>query len=133
MFVFCYLKFAVLIYKTEIDILATKLDSFYDESFVFDHSNGLAVAAAFTGWNNKNEYELDKSIGEFIFINYQWGYDEDGTFFLKRDRIPSHVEPDSAARSHHGTHTRRAKRSQRRHALVILRMAGGVWKLFWTK
>ena len=91
MILYIMLKLNVLIYKTEIDILATKLDYYYDESFVFDHSNGLAVAVAFTGWNNNREYELDKSIGEFIFINYEWGYDEDGTFFLKRDRIPSHV------------------------------------------
>ena len=91
MILYIILKFNVLVNKTEIDILATKLDYYYDENFVFDHSNGLAVAAAFTGWNNISEYELDKSIGEIIFINYEWGYDEDGNFFLNRDRIPSHV------------------------------------------
>ena len=78
-------------YKTEIDILATKLDYFYDESFVFDHSNGLAIAVAFSGWNNKREYEIDKSIGEVVFKAYEWGNDNDGNFFVTQKIIPSHV------------------------------------------
>ena len=91
MVVYTLLKINVLIYKTEIDILATKLDYYYDDSFVFDQSMGLYVAVAFSGYNNKREYELDKSIGEIVYISYEWGYDEDGNTFLKRERIPSHV------------------------------------------
>ena len=91
MIFFTLLKLNVLIYKTEIDILATKLDYYYDESFVFDQSMGLYVAVAFTGYNNNREYEIDKSIGEVVYTAYEWGYDEDGNSFLSRDRIPSHV------------------------------------------
>ena len=73
MFLYTMLKVNVLVYKTEIDILATKLDYYYDESFVFDYSMGFNIAVAFTGYNNVKEYEIDKSIGEVVFEEYAWG------------------------------------------------------------
>ena len=67
MFLYTSLKVNVLVYKKSIDVLATKLDYYYDDSFVFDHSMGFNVAVAYTGWNNEREYEIDKSIGEVVF------------------------------------------------------------------
>ena len=32
---------------------------------------------------------LDKSIGELAFIAYEWGEDENGVSFVRRDKIPS--------------------------------------------
>ena len=46
---------------------------------------------AFTGFNNRTGYEIDKSIGELVFTAYEWGNDFDGNFFVTRERIPSHV------------------------------------------
>ena len=91
MFLYTMLKVNVLVYKTEIDILATKLDYYYDESFVFDYSMGFNVAVAFTDWDNTKEYVIDKSIGEVVFEEFAWGEDEDGNYWSHRLRIPSHV------------------------------------------
>ena len=91
MVLYTMLKVNVLVYKKSIDVLATKLDYFYDDSFVFDHSMSFNVAVAYTGWNNVREYEIDKSIGEVVFLEFAWGNYEDGTFWSHRNEIPSHV------------------------------------------
>ena len=56
--------------------------SFFDETEVFDFSQGLNLAIAFSAFDNEIEPILDKSIGEIIFLAYSWGNDESGNYRL---------------------------------------------------
>ena len=76
--------------KKYIDIKTSSTMNYYDHAHVFDAEQGLEVAIGFTAYDNNREVILDKSIGELAFIAYEWGEDEAGNVFVKRERIPSY-------------------------------------------
>ena len=53
--------------KKDVDIMSSTMISYIDETQVFDHSQGLNLAMAFTAFDNHPEPILDKSIGELVF------------------------------------------------------------------
>ena len=50
----------------------------------------MNVAAAFTSYDDEVEMMLDKSIGELVFNYFEWGINDDGTYYSRRVPIPSH-------------------------------------------
>ena len=69
----------------------TSNQQYLDHTFVFGAEQGLELAIAFTAYDNSREIILDKSIGELVFIAYEWGENVDtGDVFVKRTRIPSY-------------------------------------------
>lgn len=77
--------------KKDVDVLSATKDLYYSEDDKFTYENGLNIAVAFTGYNNKEEWELDPAYGSLVFNSYSWGNDEDGAVFLRRKELPSHV------------------------------------------
>jgi len=51
----------------------------------------MNIAVAFTAYNSKTEYELDPSYGEIVFNSYSWGNNNDGTTFVRRTPLRSHI------------------------------------------
>ena len=77
--------------KKYIDIKTSSTANYFDHEYVFDAKQGLELAIGFTAYDNEREYILDKSIGELMFVAYEWGEDaQSGDVFSKRERIPSH-------------------------------------------
>ena len=62
-----------------------------DTDFVMTYEAGLNFAAAFTAFDSVREPILDRSIGELVFKAWEWGEDEDGQFFTKRDTLNSRM------------------------------------------
>ena len=56
-------KFEVLLHKKDVNILSTIKDLHYNEDFIFDSSNGLNIAVAFTAYDDEKEWILDPSYG----------------------------------------------------------------------
>ena len=75
---YTYQKIDVYIEKKDVDIMSSIQYSYFDETQVFDFSQGLNLAIAFTAFDNEQENILDKSIGEIVFKAYSWGMDEQG-------------------------------------------------------
>ena len=73
---YTFQKIDVFIEKKDVDIMTSTMISYIDETQVFDHSQGLRLAMAFTAFDNDPEPILDKSIGELVFKAYSWGQDE---------------------------------------------------------
>ena len=47
---------------------------------------------AFTGFDNDQEWSLDKSVGRLVFKAYEWGVNEDtGRFYSGKRELPSHI------------------------------------------
>ena len=88
---YLYQKFEVMMGRKGVDLQSAFMEKFFTEYDEFGYDQGLNFAVAFTAYNNEREYILDKSIGELMFIAYEWGEDaETGDVFVKRERIPSH-------------------------------------------
>ena len=64
---YTYQKIDVWIEKKDVDIMSSIMFSYIDETQVFDNSQGLNLAIAFTAFENEEEPILDKSIGEIVF------------------------------------------------------------------
>ena len=64
---YTYQKIDVWIEKKDVDIMSSIMFSYIDETQVFDNSQGLNLAIAFTAFDNEEEPILDKSIGEIVF------------------------------------------------------------------
>ena len=65
---------------------------YWSDDYIFNQEKGLELAVAFTAFDNSREYQLDKSIGEIVFVSYEWGEDkETGKVFTKREHIPSYI------------------------------------------
>ena len=63
----------VMISKKDVDILSTIKESYFDESFIFNHEDRFNVAVAFTAYDNELEWILDPSYGSLTFYDYSWG------------------------------------------------------------
>ena len=50
----------------------------------------MNIAAAFTSYDDEEEVTLDKSVGELVFNYFEWGINDDGTYYSRRVKIPSH-------------------------------------------
>ena len=64
---YTYQKIDVWIEKKDVDIMSSIMFSYIDETQVFDNSQGLNLAIAFTAFDDEEEPILDKSIGEIVF------------------------------------------------------------------
>ena len=64
---YTYQKIDVWIEKKDVDIMSSIMNRYIDETQVFDNSQGLNLAIAFTAFDNEEEPTLDKSIGEIVF------------------------------------------------------------------
>ena len=62
----------------KIDMVTATNEYFFPHTKTFDSSQGLKIAVAFTGYDNKQEWDLPPEIGELVFQNYEWGPDENG-------------------------------------------------------
>lgn len=51
----------------------------------------MNLAVGLTAYDAEREYILDKSIGELNFMAYEWGEDENGEVYVRKNIIPSHV------------------------------------------
>ena len=79
---YAYQKTDVWLAKKDVDIMSSTMIQYFDETFEFNHDLGLSLAIAFTAFDNEREIILDRSIGELVFKRYEWGNNEDGTFYL---------------------------------------------------
>ena len=64
---YTYQKIDVWIEKKDVDIMSSIMFGYIDETQVFDNSQGINLAIAFTAFDNEEEPTLDKSIGEIVF------------------------------------------------------------------
>ena len=78
LFCFTILKTYNMILRKDVNISSTINENVYSDSDVFDYSQGLYFAVAFTGYDNEREIMLDPSIGELEFYVEEWGKDEEG-------------------------------------------------------
>ena len=77
--------------KRYIDIKKTATLHYWNEDYIFSQANGLEIAVAFSAFDDGSSLPLDKSIGELVFISYEWGSDPDtGKVFTKREKLPSY-------------------------------------------
>ena len=49
----------------------------------------MNLAFAFTAYDNVTEPILDPTIGELVVKEYAWGQNDDGTFYVNKDKIKS--------------------------------------------
>ena len=89
--VYAYLKVDVWLNKKDVDIMTSTQTDFFTDDYVFDNSQGLAFAFAFTAYDSETEYILDPSYGRITFSRYEWGEEENGDYFVNFDELPSHV------------------------------------------
>ena len=83
-------KLQVLILKTDTNItIATSQYHFTDED-IFGTQQGLGVAVAFVDHDFNYTAGLDRSYGELYFSRSEWGFDEDGEFFVERTRLETY-------------------------------------------
>lgn len=62
---------------------------------IFGHQNGLNFGVAFSAYDGVTEPILDEKYGKLVFNEYTWGENEDGSFFVNYNPIPSHTcSPD---------------------------------------
>ena len=83
-------KTEILITKSSVDTLSSTNVGYYDDDYVFDHTKGLFVAVAFTGWGDY-EIMLPPSIGELVFYAEEWGLDENEKKYYNVTRLPTHT------------------------------------------
>lgn len=88
---YAYQKVDVWMNKKDIDIMSSLQTDHFDADYVFDYSQGLNFAFAFTAYDSETEDILDPSYGRIIFSRYAWGELENGEYFVKIDEIPSHT------------------------------------------
>ena len=62
----------------KIDMITATSEYFFAETDVFNESQGLNIAMAFTGYDNEEEWILPREIGALMFQTYEWGPDENG-------------------------------------------------------
>jgi len=80
---FTYQKVDVWLGRKDVDIMSANQKNFYTEDHIFDHSQGLHFALAFTAYDNNPEDILDPTYGNIEFTTYEWGTDEQGDVFVK--------------------------------------------------
>ena len=77
--------------KKDVDIMSSLQKNYFSADYVFDYSQGLNFAFAFTAYDQVAEDILDPSYGEIAFSRYEWGMDSDGEYFVRIKEIPSHT------------------------------------------
>ena len=86
-----YYKKDILIDRKDVDILSAVLDYYHEEDFTFDYQNGFNVAIAFTDFSDETNWILDDSYGEIVAQVHTWGQYQNGTTYMKRETINSHL------------------------------------------
>ena len=79
---YAYIKIDVFLLKKGIDIMTSTQNYFYDSDYVFDYSQGLNFAIAFTANDDETEDILDPSYGKISFIRYEWGSSASGAPYV---------------------------------------------------
>jgi len=86
---YTYQKFDVLINKKDVKVLSTEIDSAIADTDVYDTSNGIKIAVAFSAYDDNTEPILEESLGRVVFSKWHWGARENGTTFSSKEEIPS--------------------------------------------
>ena len=81
---FAYNKLGILMGRKATNILSAAREMHFSTRDEFNSKQGLAIAVAFTAFDNELTYSLDSSYGELVFNSYEWGLLEDGTPFSNR-------------------------------------------------
>ena len=88
---YAYQKMDVLISKKDVDVALSISEDHYTPDDVFNHDNGLSIAVAFTAYDNEENWSLDNSYGELVFVAQEWADKQDGSIESSTKRINSHV------------------------------------------
>ena len=75
MIVYAYQKANIFLLKQDSKITSYVSEMHFDDHFSFGNEQGLQIAIALTGFNNEREWELDPSVGKFMFAVNEWGFD----------------------------------------------------------
>ena len=81
----------VLIYNKDIDLILTKQEYHFSDTDVISAEQGLNIAVGFTAFDNEQEWILTPEYGELVFNALSWGSHPNGTFYLERERLDSHI------------------------------------------
>ena len=67
---YTYIKTDTWIYKEDVDIMSSTQPEYFSDSYIFDYSQGLNFAIAFTAYDNERDDILDPSYGRLSFERY---------------------------------------------------------------
>ena len=81
----------VLIHKKDVDILSTRIEYHFEETDAFGAEDGFNIAVGFTAYDNNREWVLAPEYGELVFNSLSWGSKPDGTYYLERKRLRTHI------------------------------------------
>ena len=81
----------VLIHKKDVDILSTRIEYHFEEIDAFGAEDGFNIAVGFTAYDNNREWVLAPEYGELVFNSLSWGSKPDGTYYLERKRLRTHI------------------------------------------
>ena len=84
------MKLDVLMAKKDVDVLSAVKELVLTADDKFSYENGFNIAVAFTEYNTKREYELDKKYGGIVINSYSWGTDSEGKSFTDRSEMQTH-------------------------------------------
>ena len=85
-----FLKLSSLITRQNVDVVISIAENAFDHQYILDSEYGVDLAIAITAYDSETEVILNKTIGELNFMAYEWGEDENGEVYVKREIIPSY-------------------------------------------
>ena len=88
---YAYQKVDVWMNKKDVDIMSSLQKNYFSADYVFDYSQGLNFAFAFTAFDSETEDILDPSYGRITFSRYKWGEQQNGDYYSGFEEIPSHT------------------------------------------
>ena len=88
---YAYFRGEIFLTKTSMDILVTKEEQYFDESYEFSSTQGFNVAAMFTGYAADEDSIIDPTYGELVFKYAKWGTDANGDFYDIYEVLDTHI------------------------------------------
>ena len=89
--IFFLQKIEILNERSSVVIIQTENKNKLNDQDIFEFEDGFYVAAAFTGYNNVEEYELPWEIGELNFYVMDWGPTESGGLYDRSEYLETSV------------------------------------------
>ena len=74
-------KANIWIKKDETEMMSIRKELYYGPDYVMDMSKGMYFAVALSAYDNERESNLDPSIAEIVFQEYEWGIKDNGEVF----------------------------------------------------
>ena len=84
-------KLDVLIAKKDVNISSAVKGMVFSDDFKFSYRTGFNIAVAFTEYNYNSEWDLDPKYGTLVLNSLSWGTDPDGSPFIRRIQLPTHL------------------------------------------